>query len=64
MNAADALLLALIAATDLALVVYLRKRRIFQKRSKRMMASLALAVRQETAAMRGKASRSQLLRVS
>ena len=64
MNAADALLLALTAATDLALVVYLRKRRTFQKRSKRMMASLALAVRRETAAMSGKASRSQLLHVS
>ena len=64
MNAADALLLALIAATDLTLLVYLRKRHAFQKRSKRMMASLALAVRQETAAMSGKASRSQLLRVS
>jgi hypothetical protein len=64
MNAADALLLALIAATDLALVVYLRKRRTFQKRSKRMMASLALAVRREPPAMSGKARRSQLLRVS
>lgn len=64
MNAADALLFALIAAADLTLIVYLRRRRIFHKRSKRMRASLALAVRRETAAMSNQASRSPLLRVS
>ena len=64
MNAADALLLALIAATDLALLAYLRKRHTFQKRSKRMMDSLALAVRREPPVLSTPASRSQLLRVS
>ncbi len=48
MNAVDALVLALLALVDLALIVYLRRMRVRRVRARRMMRSLEFAIRRET----------------
>jgi len=50
MNAADALVFALLALADLSLMVHLRRARMRRLRIKRMMRSLELAVQRENAA--------------
>jgi hypothetical protein len=46
---ADALILALVALADLAVLVYLRRRHRRRERARRMMRSLQFAIRREIA---------------